>query len=206
MRRLTPDKIRGCALPDKARRINRGNTSIIYTTDDPDKLEVFTIERLKMDWWQDGLGIIERYDEPCEALYSGYKFNRHYSRARYELREYVYMTLPVYHCFVRRLEMPGKAEKRLIRSLQKRIYDVMWTSQPLRPDRPLSETLRWQALYERMADVEQVRLAAEFALMRDSNHIHPDFGPGDWAVKDGEIVCIDPFHHHDLQAAFLMSN
>lgn len=206
MRRLTPDKIYGYTLP-KSERINKGNTSIIYKTDDPAVLEVFTIEVVKMEWWQRGLHIIEDFDEVANAHYAGYsesyKPNSYYDRRR----EYKSYKLPVYRALVRRLDTPDKAQMTRIRQIQRAIntLSVAWhynESAAVYRDR------RWNAIWQlSMNKAPEIRSACEFIFEWGySGSVYPDFGAGDFMVKDGEIIALDPFHHADITSAVHLYN
>lgn len=205
VRRLTPDKIHGYKLPDKARRINRGNTSIIYTCDDPDQLDVFTIEPLKLEWWKDGLHITDHFEYVCDASYSG--FLEPHNPNRCYPRHMAYIQMPVYYCRVRRLEMPTtQPAKLIIYRLRKQIVNAIQNKHAgMTFEEWWNPTERWYRIRDQV-DSAHVRAIAEFALCRDSNRINPDFGPGDWAMLNGGVCCIDPYHHEDLRKAFLLHN
>lgn len=194
-RRLTPDKIRGYAMP-KLPRINKGNTSIIYQTADPCVLEVFTVEVVKMDWWSGylwgGLGILlDGYEDVAEAVYTGYE-----GLSAYAAHPYKTYTLTVYRALVKRLQMPDKEQMRRIRQIQRAINNVRY---PYNASPSVANCERWQALSA--LEIPEIAEAVDFALNYDPYAIYPDFGAGDFMVQDGEIVALDPFHHEDVNKA-----
>lgn len=198
MMRLTPDKVRGYgqALPCNARRINKGNTSIIYTTDDPNKLEVFTIEPIKLEWWQN-LEIIDSFTEVAEAVYHGYT-------PRYDGGGgYKTIKLPVYRCLVDRLEMPSTTDHR------KQIRAIRNAVETARPAYVYNqrENVRLYNWWSNIADcgVPAAAYPARFALNWDAEHIYPDVGRGDFAILHGDLVILDPFHHQDIHPALSMT-
>lgn len=196
MQRLTPTKCR-FTLPDKRLRLNvGGNTSIIYATGNPDMLEIYTIERVKFEYWQHGLGITDTYDYAGDAFYCGFSpYTNDYRR------EYI----PVYKAITRRLDMPNDVQMKHVRKIQKKISETM-QSVPWRYKMPVQELnlMRWNAL-SGLANMEipELVLPVEF-IMDNSNpeNIFPDFGPGDFAVMNNEIVVLDPFHAVGLQDYF----
>lgn len=191
MRRLTPDKIRGYRLP-AAPRINRGNTSIIYETGDPAQLEVFTIEQIKLDWWQYGLGVIADYAEVASAHYEGYK-------SGYYTRQYEHLTLPVYRCLVERLDSPAPEQMRRIRQIQRAINKVCV---PYHQNHAVYMLNRWDAI--RALEIAEIAPALDFIYDYDLENIYPDFGRGDFMIRKGQIVALDPFHRSALHAALML--
>lgn len=196
MRRLTPDKCFGFSLPRTMERINRGNTSIIYSpAPDAGTLEVYTIELLKAEWWtrSTGLKIAEDYQEVGYAHYTGYsgvycQFKR--------------IDLPVYHLTARRLDSPGGAQMTRIRSIQRRIRAVLNTVPYHRNNRKSYVLDLWRALEDNAADqFDEIAPCIDFVMDYDAENIYPDFGAGDFMIDQGQIVCIDPFHHVDSQSA-----
>jgi hypothetical protein len=196
MFKLTPNKVYGYALPDRE-KIGRGNTSLVYLTDDPKVLEVFTIEHLKMEWWLRGLNIVEDYFEVAEARYCGYSYNFITQKSTWTS-----VQLPVYRCLVQRLDMPGKAERRVIKAATAAVWGKRPNFDYRRGQWQHQEW--WSALTYLDEKFPAVAEAAEFITNYDSDRVYPDFGPGDWAMLDGKLVCIDPYHHKDVSEATSM--
>lgn len=194
---LTPTKVVGTTLPDKTKRIGKnGHTSLIYLTDNPCELEVYTTEKVKFDWWQYGLKITDSYEEVGEAWYRGCKGDYRYNH------DWIQLTLPVYRCVAKRLEMPSGEQKLHSQKLRRLVNAAhWWWLKDLRirgiGRYYLSEF--WSILAE--LDVPTIAEPADFITDYQSDKINPDFGPGDWGVLDGRLVCFDPFHHDDVHEA-----
>lgn len=182
MLRLTPNKlIDKSVLPIDKERINKGNTSIIYEYD-AEHVEMFTIEYLKFQWLQH-INVIDDYEWVTEAWYAGYKRNYYGKWTRLANQ------LDVYHAIVPKLVFPIKNKE--IRNLQKLVWEDL---------RCTDRHEWWTNLYE--SNIPQLREPAEFALSWDSEYINPDFGYGDWAIVNDELVCVDPFHHEEMNKYF----
>ena len=197
MRRLTPDKLRGYAkpLPDRHLRINKGNTSIIYRTNDPNLLEVFTVEVVKCEWWGHGLDITDDWQYVADAYYSGYEGHSYQ-------RKFKRVYLPVYRCLVRRLDTPDAAQMKRIRQIQRAVSGIgippYWSFNT----RSIGALHAWRWEQLEALNIPEIAGAVDFALNYDAYSIAPDFGNGDFMVKDGAIVALDPFHHIDVHEAF----
>jgi hypothetical protein len=195
MMRLTPNKIVGVKLPD-APRINKGNTSIIYETADPNVLECYTVEQMKLEWWQRGLDItLDYYTEEGEAHYYGFGLPNRYSTRL----EWKHVTLPVYRCLVRRLDPLTDEQLRRSKQIRRAIRNLLI---PMRMvDNVPVQMRRWDAIYKLSEEYPELREPVEFVHDYDCQHIWDDFGNGDWLSMDGRMVCIDPFHHDDVNEA-----
>lgn len=195
---LTPRKIFGYKLPDRE-RIGNGHTSLVYLCDDPTVLEVFTIEVMKMDWWMYGLKIITDYEDVATAYYGGMDV----SIGGWQQAKYRQYKLPVYRCIVQRLEMPNFEQRRQIKRARNTYSDIRikWATRGMRSFGADNLWELWDAIENLGDEYPELSEPAKFVTNYDAGRINPDFGPGDWAILNGEVVCIDPYHHEDIHKA-----
>lgn len=200
MMRLTPRKIWDYALP-KSERINKGNTSIIYRTDDPCTLEVFTVEVVKMDWWRYGLNLISEYDEVATAYYEGY------DNTGWHHSEFKRIELPVYRCLVPVLSQPDKEQRRRVRAMTNAITDIRFklaAHNAFTRSATINEDvwLEMQNLYPLYPELES---PVNFIMDWGAYDTVADTGNNDWLVWNGELIWLDPFHKEDIHKALRLN-
>ena len=202
MMRLTPRKVSGYTLP-KHERINKGNTSIIYRTDDPNMLEVFTVECLKMDWWRFGLNLISDYEDVATAYYEGF------DHSAYRMSEFKHVQLPVYRCLVPVLQQPDKEQRRYVRAATAAManakIEAMNKAQRSGYRSHLFMENVWLEFQNLAEQFPQVGIATDFAIDYGASDTYADLGVNDWMVWNGELIWLDPFHRTDVNAALRLT-
>jgi hypothetical protein len=187
MMRLTPSK-----LDNAARRYAHngtkphgvGNTSIVYLF--KDRAEVLTTELAKCEWLEH-LGIIDGYVLAGGATYRGFQTGCYDKR-------YVTNCVEVYRYVAPLWDQPTGRQLTEARRLTKKIRALMpssfWSI-----THGVFQADYWRALQS--ADIHpDVTAAAAFALKRVDLLV--DSGLNDWAVINGALRWIDPFHDDRL--------
>jgi len=199
MRRLTPDKLREMTvkLPDKALRIGNGNTSLVYTTDKPSRIQMFTVELAKLMWWEYN-DLIPYYEQVGYALYEG-----NHSMTG----EYKRMKLPVYMAIAKRVTFDLTLRRR--RALRRALVeaDKLWAKSVM-PYNQTIETGRllfWQSATH--LPYTPIAEAAEFAYQGlDTYKIGPDMKLSNFAVYRDRVFALDFFAHTQTIAALRLYN
>lgn len=193
MRRLTVNKLvnMSVALPNRDRMIGDGNTSIVYTTSDPKRVQMFTIEEAKFQWWEYS-GLIESYEQVGEAFYSGIN----HRASMYVRQEYLHYKLPVFMAFPRRVTFDFTRRRSLRLHREMTAAGDLWSRNMASWRVGVGECRSnfWTALtycgYYPLAEV------AEFVSNAlDSQHIMLDLQRKNFAMYNDRVFALDVFAH-----------
>lgn len=197
MMRLTPSKIRFDireVFPeiDKAKRINKGNTSLIYEY--KNKFYVFTIETVKPEWLYH-IGLISNYKYVGDAYYAGY------SSGDGEYKEFL---MPVTFYVIRKLKKINKDNRHIVDKYVVEIDNVFHKFLYENKDRFVT----FWGFCLNNAKSKYVKKLANFISDYDSPMREYYWDASDykqWAYDSKGVYCIDPFHDSELSEILWLS-
>lgn len=172
-----------------------GNTSLFFPSNRPGYYDTVSIEMVKMDWWRRGLEIIDSYECIGMARYSGIDW---YGEHQFNIELGAFWsTVPI-------LDIPDNEQRRRVRAITRMVAEKRQSLVHLIDENgDCYFCLKfWEALQD-MSETTCPELApsVNFIMEWDASIIYPDYGFNDWLVKDGNLVCIDPFHDRYVSQA-----
>lgn len=199
MMRLTPSKLLfniKDVFPevDKAKRINKGNTSIIYEY--KNKFYIFTIESIKAEWLYH-IKLITNYKYVGDARYSGYSSGD---------GEYKTFIVPVTFYVIRKLKQIRTKENK--EKVTKYIYELEDVANDYsnRKNRNEYTNFWWYCLTNAKSRI--IKKIANFILdyeTSDSEYSCDAFSFDQWVCDSKGVYCIDPFHKRELSKLLWLS-
>lgn len=187
MLRLKPSRIHGTELPPIQNLYTiQGKTTLFYKWNLANTyLQVFTIEEIKLKWWQH-LGLISNYVRAGYAAFDGYLNENPY-----------YKEFPVFYAVVPVIQKPeGEFAAQL--ELINNTLDMAYNRWKIVHGDP------WNSIEHYCYNHHQLESVIDFIWPHRENY-YPDMGAGDWMVWDNELICIDPYHAKSVNVIFKMT-
>lgn len=188
----------GIQLPSNDKILSlKGGTSIVYHSDEPGMVDVYTIEAAKAQYWH----YVEFGTYPIEmgaVTIHGW----HYSQGSYKQRKWhfpVYLsTVPFVQVSAYRkpIEVAGEVNSDRVRKYINGLYDKHFKTRKWKDDDGQWLCNLWNDLYDPDGpSPECVKLAADFALNGvDVTSTTPQTPPDAFALWEGRMFWLDPYH------------